>query len=158
MWPAFYKRQKLMLPSCARRRARKWSKENPGNERTAWSCWDIGRPLVMKELPEAVGTCMLLTAWVVFNLGAGIQEWPRGSLKSPRDIFSFPKRSMALTNLPQKYRQTSEPTETGVGGKRESCDSNLPLSLSTSVSISSPASHILRHYFRGLYLDLSPSL
>lgn len=76
----------------------------------------------MKELPEAVGTsedCMLLTAWVVFNLGAGIQEWTRGSLKSHRAHLPPPPKLKGSDQFPPKI-QSSEFTETTVGCKWES--------------------------------------
>lgn len=76
----------------------------------------------MKELAEAawkLADHMLLTALVVFNLGAQIQEWPGWVLKVNQGISSpFPK-SKIPDQLPQEV-QNPEPTETEVGGKRES--------------------------------------
>ena len=62
MGPLLCKRQKLMLSNCARRR------EQESRQR---------KTLVMTELAEAAGIvadCLILTAWVVFSLGTGIQE------------------------------------------------------------------------------------
>lgn len=62
MGSLLYKRQKLMLSSCARTRGQKSSQR---------------KTLVMDELAEAAGIlvdCLLLTAWVVFSLGARIKE------------------------------------------------------------------------------------
>lgn len=80
------------------------------------------KTLIMKELPEASGIladCMLLTAWIVFSLGAGIQEWPRGSLKLFRGHLPPPQRPKGPNQLSQEI-ESPESTETEVEGKRES--------------------------------------
>lgn len=62
MGPLLCKRQKLMLLPGARRKGQESNQ---------------GKTLVMTELAEAPGIlvdCLLLTAQVVFSLGAGIQE------------------------------------------------------------------------------------
>lgn len=106
MGPVLYKRQKLTLPSCARRRwARKWSKENPDNERTTRSCWDIGR------------------LHASHSLGC-LQPWSRDPGMT-RGVFKVrahlppPPKLKGSDQFPQKI-QSSESTETAMGCKWKS--------------------------------------
>lgn len=113
-----------------------------------WSCWEVS----WLSAPQRFGC---LQPWT------GIQEWLQGwkelSLRHSGDVFLFPQSPQALTNSPKEYRaQNTLRLRWGVKGSL--CDSGLPLCLCISVSISSLDSHILGHYFRGLYLDLFPGL